>query len=102
MISLGNDLKPGEPVLWSYAYGYTLYNDIAPISASIEQYREYIQRDDVKYFLHYSSIDNSDYLNEEIFGEKNATVRLYKTYEDRHYKSIIESDAIGIFKKVEK
>ena len=50
--------------------------------------------------IHYASIDNSPYLNEEIFGKKEPTVALIKSYY-RYYRSEGTDKPVGLFKKIE-
>ena len=99
MIDLGNDVG-NEKILGPYFYGYTLYNDIIPVSNTVEEYRKYIDNNDAIYYFHYASIDNSPYLNEEIFGKKEPTVALIKSYY-RYYRSEGTDKPVGLFKKIE-
>lgn len=99
MIDLGNDVG-NEKILGPYVYGYTLYNDIIPVSNTVEEYRKYIDNNDAIYYFHYASIDNSPYLNEEIFGKKEPTVALIKSYY-RYYRSEGTDKPVGLFKKIE-
>lgn len=99
MIDLGNDVG-SEKVLGPYVYGYTLYNNIIPVSNTVEEYRRYIKNNDSIYYFHYANIDNSPYLNEEIFGKKEPTVALIKSYY-RYYRSEGTDKPVGLFKKIE-
>lgn len=79
MIDLGNDI--GEQyIIGPYSYSYSLYNEIHPISNTNEKLQYYLENMGIKYYIFYSDLNNTNYLNHVIFHNDYPTVILYKEY----------------------
>lgn len=97
MIDIGKDIDDSY-VIGPYSYSYSLYNNIHPITNTNEVLQQYIKDEKINYYIFYSDLNQTEYLDKVIFNNTYSTVILYREYQ-RKFSTFGYVRNVGLFIK---